>query len=684
MLSNWYFAITIFILGFGFLVFVHELGHFLVAKWMGIRCTQFAMCFGQAVLCWRKGIGVKSGTTEPEYRRRALEHLKSQGNTSVEPSEYEIMKAADELGLGETEYRLNWIPLGGYVKMLGQEDLDPNARSKDPRAYSNKSVGARLAVISAGVIMNVITGFVFFIVAFMIGVKFPAAVVGDVVPGSPAALAFPEGHEDDPAYQGLQPNDRIVAIDGGLTRDMLDVTMNTALSSQGTPMIYSVERAGYDQPLDYVITPKFNNDRGMLQIGVTPAASLIVGGLVQDSDASKAGVKPGMKLTKVDGQPISTYHQLIAIFAVNPDQSHELTFENAKDPSVSSVTVAMSAGRPTLSIGLEGQSNLLGMVPVVTISVVSPDSPAMLGGIEVGDVLQQLGDVAWPTQDDVLSVVSNAGGSALKVIVLRDGETVDLGDIAPGSDGRIGIGMTWQSPRVAKVLPDSPTSKMNLIPGSRIDSINNQTVSDWSQIQSALQQATQSEDNETTQTVTIAFALNVVDSPIETVGVGIPPEVAEQITQASWAGPNDISFMTLMSELIEPNPIAATALGLEKTGQFMVQTYMTLVRLFQGTVAARNLMGPVGIVHHGTIFTQRGWGYFLFFLGLISVNLAVLNFLPIPIVDGGHAVYLLYEKITGKPPGERFQVASLIVGLVLLGSLFLFVTFNDVMRIVTG
>ncbi|MEM6553990.1 MAG: site-2 protease family protein, partial [Planctomycetota bacterium] len=150
------------ILGFGFLILVHELGHFLVAKWAKIRATQFAIGFGQALVAYRKGIGFRVGTTEPEYFKRAQEHLTqnpppteqgdpaSAGSSPTTNSKDDgkaeerqaladaakLYAAADQLGLGETEYRLNWIPLGGYVKMLGQEDMDPNAQSPDPRAYN--------------------------------------------------------------------------------------------------------------------------------------------------------------------------------------------------------------------------------------------------------------------------------------------------------------------------------------------------------------------------------------------------------------------------------------------------------------------------------------------------------------------------------------------------------------------
>src|SRR4051812_23025087 len=151
-------SLLLLIFGFGFVIFFHELGHFLAAKWVGIRVEQFAVGFGQALFAWRKGIGWRVGTTTKEYRRRAQNLLEKNEKPNPEISEdasgytdEQINKAADELGLGETEYRLNWIPLGGYVKMLGQDDLKPNATASDPRAYNRKSIGQRMLVVSAGV-----------------------------------------------------------------------------------------------------------------------------------------------------------------------------------------------------------------------------------------------------------------------------------------------------------------------------------------------------------------------------------------------------------------------------------------------------------------------------------------------------------------------------------------------------
>src|SRR3954467_14070565 len=93
------------ILGFGLIIFVHELGHFAAAKWAGIRVLAFAIGFGPAAVSYRKGLGWRRGSSEPEHQ--------------------ELVQRGRAAGVSPTEYRLNWLPLGGYVKMLGQDDLDP-------------------------------------------------------------------------------------------------------------------------------------------------------------------------------------------------------------------------------------------------------------------------------------------------------------------------------------------------------------------------------------------------------------------------------------------------------------------------------------------------------------------------------------------------------------------------------
>ena len=125
----------------------------------------------------------------------------------------------------------------------------------------------------------------------------------------------------------------------------------------------------------------------------------------------------------------------------------------------------------------------------------------------------------------------------------------------------------------------------------------------------------------------------------------------------------------------------AIAMGLHETDRVMRTTYLTFIRLFQGSISPKNLNGPVGIVHTGTIIAERGLIWLLFFFALVNINLAVVNFLPIPITDGGHMIFLIWEQITGKPVSLAVQNAATLAGLVLIVAVFLFVTYNDISRL---
>ena len=120
------------------MIFIHELGHFLLAKWNGVKVEKFSIGFGPTLFGFRRG---------------------------------------------ETEYVLAALPLGGFVKMLGEGPEDEANKSTDPRAYPNKSVGARMAIISAGVIMNVFLGLACFVYAYGHGMDEIPAKVGAVVAG---------------------------------------------------------------------------------------------------------------------------------------------------------------------------------------------------------------------------------------------------------------------------------------------------------------------------------------------------------------------------------------------------------------------------------------------------------------------------------------------------------------------
>ncbi len=712
------------VLGFGFLIFVHELGHFAVAKWVGIRCPQFAIGFGKAMCSWRKGIGFVAGSTEAEYEKRCIEKLKADGvepeadgphtgtaryDTDVVKEEHknsytgkQIFAVGDGLGLGATEYRLNYLPLGGYVKMLGQEDMDPNAKSDDPNAYNNKPIWARACVISAGVVMNMIFGAIFLAIAFLMGVEFPKATVGQVQPGMPAATTYADGHEDDLRYLGLREGDVILSVNGKAPEDFKDVAIAVALSSSSSVVELEVERHGEDEPLTFQLKPERQKDgERLLSAGFTAGPGLKLaydktaeGPIVEWFDNRLEAVpveqRPAGELihiAKVNGESVENYADYLAAFAASGGRPLQVTLN---DPAEEGATVTFDVTPlPTLTRESERPAHLLGMIPAGRIVAVSEDSPAEEAGLKKGDLLLKVGDTQrFNSVVGLQMTILDNPEQGFEFVVLRDGKVVDLGTIEPNDDGIFGLRVepAYNTPVISQVLKGTPADALDqadgFMPGTTITHINGLAVNSWADMQRLfvqLQEQSASDAGPIKYAVTIQ--LPVPNTKPEQVELTLTDEGAAGLAATGWQPDHTAyvpttDFVTVKAEGLGD----ALLIGVDKSRDFVLQTYITLLRLIQGDVKIYNLRGPVGIISTGTQVAEQGIPYLLFFLGLISINLAVINFLPIPIVDGGHMVFLAWEKITGKPPSEKVQVVSLYAGLAVIGFVFIATFYFDVMR----
>ncbi len=204
-------------LGLGFVVFIHELGHFLLAKWNGVKVEKFSIGFGPTLFGFRRG---------------------------------------------ETEYVLAALPLGGFVKMLGEGPDEQESTSTDPRAYPNKSVSARMAIISAGVIMNIFLAFAFFTYIFTKEREEPSAVLGAVSAGSVAYEA------------GLRAGDEIVAIDDRHDLGFNELRKKIALSAKGQVLHFQVKRPGHEGLISLDLQPRRDATADSPTIGIFPSDSL--------------------------------------------------------------------------------------------------------------------------------------------------------------------------------------------------------------------------------------------------------------------------------------------------------------------------------------------------------------------------------------------------------------------------
>jgi regulator of sigma E protease len=654
---------------------------------------------GHAIVSWRKGVGFRRGSSEAEYTKMMRDWLIAQEPAGTE-TEKKVYKSADydraaaALGLSETEYRINWLPLGGYVKMLGQEDNDPSARSDDPRAFTSKSIGARAAVLSAGVIMNLIFGVIFFMIAFMLGVGFNAPIAGEV--SGPSADAYAVGHENNPDYKGIRTDDRILTFNDEPVGDMPEVRINTALYEAGQPIKLGVERIVDGKPvqLTFNVTP-VKIPAGLLDLGinipVTPVlhsewASDELMPLLMRAGVSReqaAKVRGGMRIIEAGGKPIERFHEHEKIVEAAQGKPVELVLEDAQvaeGQTKQRVTIHVTAMPGLLPrAGEPATRQLLGLVPAVTVSGMEDGSPAKEAGLEPGDVVVQIGAVRWPTMSGLVKVVYENGNEPLKLVVLRGSEEKTF-EIKPRG-GKLGIAMSADKAYISETIADSPGAKLSLPAGSRITGINGTPVATFADMQLALNALAKANPK--------GFEVDITCEPNE--GKTVEPltskltfdeAAATELASTRWNAPLPPSlFVPEMVILKGETPGEAIGLGIKKTHQSMLQVYLTLLRVAQGSVHMKNFQGPVGIAHTGTKIAKQGFTYLIFFLGLISVNLAVMNFLPIPVVDGGHIVFLIIEKIKGSPVGPKVQEIALYAGLLLLVCMFLYVTYNDIVRL---
>lgn len=680
------------IFAFGLIVFIHELGHFLAARWAGIRVLAFAIGFGPALLSYRKGMGVRGGSSEKAYHDLLTTDPK--GAAALSP----------------TEYRLNLLPLGGYVKMLGQEDINPEATSDAPDSYQNTPPWKRMIVISAGVAMNLLTAALLFITVFMIGLPVEPARIGSVLPDSPAALVQASNADRiGITTSGLMPGDDLIDINGRRPNSFNDLLLATAMAAPGEDINLLVRRPGVETPLSFRVRPKAGKLTNLLEIGVGPAHStkILAAHDAEDTKAftdslrpQYAGLKPGMELVRVGadttprsgddldnaarhsgGQPFE------AEFAATGGERLVLTIQPSPAMEMDQLVVGKQA---TLV------DHLLGLTPVM--KVVRPQKDAPDQGLAAGDVFARINTIEYPSLVQGMAEIKASAGKTIPVSVLRgegaERKLVTL-NVEVNKKGLIGLQVSDVAEDEALVAlppealtrpgekePFKPAATGVIIaPGTRIVSVSGRPVINFPSLRAALLDATRASDGDADITLGVqrpAAGMPDPAAPVEEVKWKLAGADITRLRALGWQSPALLPFDLASTIRKASSPGEAIETGLSETRRVMLNTYLTFARLAQGTVKVEHLKGPVGIAHLGTMVAEKGLIHLLFFMALISINLAVINFLPLPIVDGGQFLFLVYEQFRGRPVPVGVQNAVTTVGLVLIASMFLIVTFNDI------
>jgi RIP metalloprotease RseP len=302
--------------------------------------------------------------------------------------------------------------------------------------------------------------------------------------------------------------------------------------------------------------------------------------------------------------------------------------------------------------------------------------------LKVEDIILGVAEVENPTFKELRDVTAEYESNELPIQVLRvdangvekELEVVVVPKRLPGGDRAligIGVALDAEHPIVAKTIAlKGDTAGLKIPRGAVITAVDGVGVSDFYDIIREINRCPG-------ERITIDWRVDEQVAGAVALDVGDPNTFVA--VESNWAVP--IPFEDLKRLYQATGPLDAVAMGYKRTVMFIAQTYLTIKRLAGGLVSPKNLMGPVGIVTFSyRIVAEQPLVYYVYWLGIISAFIAVFNFLPLPPLDGGLIVLLLIERIKGSALSERTQGIIAYTGWVLIGALFLYVTFNDIVN----
>lgn len=599
------------VLGISLVIFVHEAGHFLCARLCGVRVEVFSLGMGPRLFGWRRGA---------------------------------------------TLYQVALVPIGGYVRMAGEESAESRA-SPAPDELHGKTVGQRFLIYSGGVLANVLFGLVLFPVIFSIGVPCAEPVLGPNSPGSPAWHA------------GLPAGTRVLKVNGHEIFDFNHILTEVALGSPDQTVLEVLE-PGAEKPHTIRLTPVWSEDAGAYKIGVNPAidgnAAIRV---APDSPAARAGLSTGDRLIAIEGAipglPLDDQFYV----ATRDGEPIAGTFEHAGK------TVRVEVV-PKTSDAVE--EHILGIAPLVNrVTDLKATALAERSGLRKDDLILAVAGRPILRAFDFAAALAGASASSqgeapIPVRIDRDGRILDLG-VGPLTAAEaaelnedVAIGTDMIGTRI-DVKPGTAADRAGLRDRDRILSIDGRAMEAYPQV---LDVAKAAKDGRT-----LSIAIERENGTGEPSYLTVHASVAElhPVEYGFGIQPAMYTYRTT-------GPLAAVSAGMTASWKFLEESWLTLKRILLGQVSSKNIGGiiTIGVVSHN--WASVGLSKLFFFLCMLSMNLAFLNVLPIPVFDGGHLFFLLIEKLKGSPVSERVLGYSQMVGIVLIVSLMVWVTYNDVIR----
>ncbi|PKF51468.1 sigma E protease regulator RseP [Enterovibrio nigricans] len=328
-------------------------------------------------------------------------------------------------------------------------------------------------------------------------------------------------------------------------------------------------------------------------------------------------------------------------------------------------------------------------VPAVkpVVGDVAQHSIAANAGIEPGMELTAVSGIKTRDWESVnLQLISHIGDEEMTLSVKPDDNAaysvdkpLDLTSWSydPESQSALRtLGITPFTPAIsttiAQVMENSAAERAGLKTGDELLSIDREPVTDWTSVVEAVRA-------NPGKSITLG-----VERSGESVDVNLVPDIREQgELNIGYAGfsPEIAAWPESYRFTLQYGPLDAIPAAMDKTWQVVVLTAEMIKKLFTGDVAVKNLSGPISIAKGAGMTADFGLVYFLGFLALISVNLGIINLLPLPVLDGGHLLFFGIEAVTRRPVSEKVQDIGYRVGSAIIVVLMVVAIFNDVARL---
>jgi regulator of sigma E protease len=555
-------SVLYFLLLVGVLVVIHELGHFVAAKLLDIKVLRFSFGYG-----------------------RPLVRVK----------------------LGETEYQLAVFPIGGYVRILGIEGYQSDARSDDTgrytavrsdagRSFASRPLWQRLVIVFAGPAANLVLPVIIYFVFFAGHSVLPAAVIGDVIDSGAAARA------------GLEPGDRVLEIDGNPVRYWEEI--ETAVrAAPGKELHLRVSRNGkvferYLTPLEETIRHRDGAVTEQGRVGITHAPFVpLVGVIDGESPAARAGLRTGDLIISVDGQPVRNWTDVQRHIGKFARRTSLVYFRGTELPGVPQIQL-LGAG---------------------------------------------FADLVPETQVDTT--------------LHRQTYT----------------GLEHAEMFVAHVDAGSPADSAGLRPGDLVTALDGVPVAHWVD----LDQRLQAEPNKTfklTWKRATGGTTEAMSAELTQVLRKHLDDYDHTVSRLVFGARNDVDRGTGATIPIDGRFGFAMGKAFERTGETISTMVSGFFKILGGDKPSDALGGPLMMYRVASVSGNQGWDSFLLMLALISVNLGLINLLPIPMLDGGHLLVFALESAQRRSLSTRLRERVQLGGLIVVGIITVLALRNDITR----